>query len=272
MEVVPHLPAGVVSAVTVIAALVPLGGFLTIGLGARAAGIAEWVRLGLYTAAGLACWGGVVAGLALLDVGWGSPHRWTPVFELVAFLLPPIAGVLALRRAPRLRAALAHRSGMWRLVSLQICRNLGVAFLVLHAQRTLPGLFAYPAAWGDIAVGVTAPVAMWAVWFRESEVKRPGSPWRTAFIAWNLMGLADHIVAVTMGTTHYPGVTQIFTGHPSTIVFAALPMLLFPTYMVSFADLAHLVTLDVLRRPRIAVARAKRRAPTPARPPVLAPR
>ena len=29
------------------------------------------------------------------------------------------------------------------------------------ATRTLPGVFAFPAGWGDIAIGVTAPVVAW---------------------------------------------------------------------------------------------------------------
>jgi hypothetical protein len=141
---------------------------------------------------------------------------------------------------------------MLELTSLQLCRSLGVVFLILVAQKKLPGMFAYPAAWGDIAVGVTAPVAMWAVWFRHDEVRRRRSAWRRVFVAWTLLGLGDHLFALAMGTTHYPGVTQLFGGRPNTAMFATLPMLLFPVYMVSFADLAHLVTLDVLRQPMAA--------------------
>jgi hypothetical protein len=246
---IPHLPHGVVVAVVVVASMVPLGALTSVGLGGRAAGVKGWARLGLLTMLGFLAWGGFVVGLALLHAGWGRPYRWTAVLEVVAFAVPPIIGFTALRRAPRLRQALAHRSGLWRLASIQIARNLGLVFLVLHAERKLPGLFAYPAGWGDIAVGVTAPIAMWAVWFREDEIRRRGSPWQRAFIGWNIVGLADHIVAVTLGTLYYPGVTGVFGGPPDTAMFAELPMLLFPMFMVPFADTLHLIMIDVVRRP-----------------------
>jgi hypothetical protein len=43
-----------------------------------------------------------------------------------------------------------------QLVAFQFYRVLGVTFLVLYAAGQLPGIFALPAGWGDVMVGLTA--------------------------------------------------------------------------------------------------------------------
>ena len=254
--VIPRVPSGIEIAVIAVAAGVPLAALLSAGVGGWAAGVKRWLGLGLSAMGVFLAWGGVVLGLDALKIGWGASRRFTPVAEVIAFVVPPLIGVIFVRRVPRLRRALAHQSGLWRLASVQIARNLGLVFLILHAEGKLPGLFAYPAAWGDIAIGVTAPIAMWAIFFREAEIRRRGSVWQKAFIGWNLMGLADHIVAVTLGTLNFPGVTQVFGGHATTVMFAVLPMVLFPVYMVPFADMLHLIMIDVVRRPQSATVGA----------------
>src|SRR5437867_2297121 len=45
-----------------------------------------------------------------------------------------------------------------RILTLaQIWRVGGIVFLILYQQAILPGIFALPAGWGDIAIGLTAP-------------------------------------------------------------------------------------------------------------------
>src|SRR6266516_1934815 len=190
---IPSVPSSIAIPVVFVASGIPLAGFLSTAFGARAAGLGRWGRLGLGVGLGLLAWGGFGVGLAVLKIGWGATYRFTPVLEALAYALPLLIGISALRRAPRLRAAFGSRSGLWRLASIQIFRNLGLVFLILHAQGKLPGLFAYPAAWGDIAVGVSAPIAIWALFYRESEIRRAGSRWRRAFIGWNLFGRAEHV-------------------------------------------------------------------------------
>ena len=49
-----------------------------------------------------------------------------------------------------------------RLLTLaQTWRVGGIVFLVLYQQGALPGVFAIPAGWGDIAIGITAPIVAW---------------------------------------------------------------------------------------------------------------
>ena len=78
------------------------------------------------------------------------------------------------------------------LTIVQSWRIAGFVFVVLYFYGILPGIFANPAGWGDIAIGLTAPwVAM--------KLAQPGH--RKNFIAWNALGILDLVVAVTTGTT-----------------------------------------------------------------------
>jgi hypothetical protein len=45
------------------------------------------------------------------------------------------------------------------LTFVQSWRIAGFTFVVLYAVGLLPGVFALPAGWGDIAIGLTAPFA-----------------------------------------------------------------------------------------------------------------
>jgi hypothetical protein len=246
---IPSVPSAVVVPVAVVASLVPLAGLLSTAFGARAAKIPEWGRLAAFVALGLLAWGAIVCALAAVKIGWGAPYRLAPLAMLSAFLLPPLIGVAGLRRAPKLRTALSQRSGLRRMASIQSARLLGAVFLILHAEGKLPGMFAYPAAWEDIAIALTAPIFVWAAYFREAEIRRPRSRWHRAFITWNVVGITGHIAAVVLGGTNYPGVTQVFHGTATTVMMATLPMVLFPVFMVPFADMLHLIMIDVLRRP-----------------------
>jgi len=69
---------------------------------------------------------------------------------------------------------------LWRIVP-------GVAFLMLHNRRMLAGAFAVPAGWGDIAVGVTAPIVAALLLER-----------RTVLLLWHLAAMADLVIAITI--------------------------------------------------------------------------
>jgi hypothetical protein len=208
---------------------------------------------------GLLVWGALGSTLAVLKIGWGAPYRFTALLVLAAFLAPLIIGPLGVRRAPRLRSALTNRAGLSVLPLLHLPRILGLVFLPLHARGELPGHFAYPAAWGDVASALAAPLAAYAAWFHYDELRYPRSPWRQVFIGFNLLGLADHLYAVGAGIGTFPGPTQLVHSNPSTAVFAALPMVLFPIYLVPFVDMGHLIMLDFVHS-----SRSPQPSPTPA--------
>ena len=117
-------------------------------------------------------------------------------------------------------------------------RLAGVVFLVLGTYKILPEILALPAGWGDIAIGATAlPVAML--------LARPEH--KTSFIVWQLLGVADLVLAITLGAAARfidpQGVAEI-----STAPMALLPLSLIPTFAVPLLLILHGISIAQARR------------------------
>jgi hypothetical protein len=138
-----------------------------------------------------------------------------------------------------------------RLVAgIQAWRWAGLGFLSLYAHGVLPGLFAFPAGLGDMAIGVTAP------WIVLGLVRHPSFAASRRFVIWNIMGILDLVVAVSMGTL-CSGFLPGFTGNVTTGPMAQLPLVLIPAYLVPFFIMLHFTALAQARQ----LARSGRRGP-----------
>ncbi|HET7748899.1 MAG TPA: hypothetical protein VFK81_05930 [Terriglobales bacterium] len=121
------------------------------------------------------------------------------------------------------------------LTLMHTWRVAGYTFLVLYAYGILPGMFALPAGWGDIAIGATAPL----VALRLANPKH-----RTGFILWQVLGMTDLVVAVTMGT-----MARVI--HPEGVATGAmtvLPLSLIPTFAVPLLLMLHMIAIAQARR------------------------
>lgn len=163
----------------------------------------------------------------------------TPLIPL--FGVVPIAIVLvALGLSPAFRRVLAAAS-LPALHGVQLYRVIGVVFLILLAQGQLPAHFALPAGWGDIAVGLTAPLVAVAL----ARGVRGG---RGLAITWNVLGLLDLVVAVGMGTGFLAPFLAPDLG-PRVSPAGAMgvfPMILVPAFAVPVLVLLHLLALRAL--------------------------
>jgi hypothetical protein len=120
------------------------------------------------------------------------------------------------------------------LIALNGIRLLGVLFVLLYAAKRLPAPFAPTAGWGDIAVGVTAvPIALWAA--REPDTARG------AVLLWNSLGLADLVIALTLGALSAPGPSRLFFDDPSSALIGSLPWILIPCFLVPALSFVHLI-------------------------------
>jgi hypothetical protein len=126
------------------------------------------------------------------------------------------------------------------LIAVQLYRILGATFLILFAQGSIPGAFALPAGWGDVLVGVTAPVV---ARLYQSDAGR----WRWLALSWNVFGAADLVVAVTMGVLTAPGALQRFAFDAPNTLITTFPLVLIPTVLVPASILLHLFSLRALR-------------------------
>jgi hypothetical protein len=127
------------------------------------------------------------------------------------------------------------------IVGIQAWRWAGFGFLALYAHGVLPGIFAWPAGLGDMAVGVTAPLVLSGL------LRRPGFAAGKRFVVWNLLGILDLAVAVSIGAL-VPLLAPNFYGAVSTSPMAQLPLVLIPAYLVPTFLILHLTALFQARR------------------------
>jgi hypothetical protein len=122
------------------------------------------------------------------------------------------------------------------IAGMQAWRWAGLGFLSLYAHNLLPAMFALPAGLGDMGIGITAP------WIILALARRPGFAASATFIRWNLLGILDLIVAVSLGTLS----ATLSTGAPgeiSTAPMATLPLLLVPAFLVPLFLMLHTAAL-----------------------------
>jgi hypothetical protein len=170
-----------------------------------------------------------------------DPFYLTPLLPLFA-VVPSAIALLAVWRSPALRRVLAGAS-LPALIGVQLYRAIGVVFLILLALGQIPGHFALPAGWGDIAIGLTAPIVA-LVLARGARIGRPLA------ISWAVLGLLDLVVAIGMGT----GVLAPFLAPalgprvPPVAAMGIFPMILVPTFAVPVSVLLHVLVLARLLR------------------------
>jgi hypothetical protein len=153
---------------------------------------------------------------------------------LVLFGLTAVVLVTGWRLAG-FRAWLSAIDARW-LVGWHLTRFVGAYFLYLHAQGLLPYAFAVPGGWGDITVASLAAILLVA--------GRPRDRWRrSAYIAWNVLGLADILfVVATAG--------WLAVADPASVAaLQRLPLSLLPTFLVPLIIASHVV-LGVRLAPR----------------------
>jgi hypothetical protein len=120
------------------------------------------------------------------------------------------------------------------LTALQSWRFVGFIFVLLEARGVLPAIFAWPAGYGDMAIGVTASFVAW----------RLADPdHRNGFVLWQLLGILDLVVAVGVGTTAGFLSPQGPTMAPMTV----LPLSLIPTFLVPLFLVLHVICIAQAR-------------------------
>jgi hypothetical protein len=129
------------------------------------------------------------------------------------------------------------------LVLAQTWRIGGVVFLILHHRGLLPGVFALPAGWGDIAIGATAPLVAWAMGSRR------GLP-TPVFVTWHMLGMLDLVMAVTLGILASASPVGILAGDVTTALMGTFPLSLIPTFFVPLLLILHLIALGQVHQRR----------------------
>ncbi len=163
-----------------------------------------------------------------------------PTGLLLAVTIPIGLFLAVYNTLPRFRAfilALDIRT----VVAIQQTRVVGAVFLGLLAVESLPGLFAWPAGAGDVAVGLAA------IWVTHRLVKNPDYLTSGGFLRFNLLGIFDFVVAFATGVlASDPTITGGVTSAPvNDLPFAMIPGFLVPLYAI-----LHLIAIIHWRQAR----------------------
>ena len=180
------------------------------------------------------------------QIGVGPPRI------AVAMIVPLVLLCLTFFRFESIRAAL-FAIPLPALVAANVARVLGVDFVLLYAADRLPAPFAPSAGWGDIFVGVTALPVAWAL-------ARSGARARALVTIWNVIGVADLVLALTFGATSTPGPFQIFSAPPDGVSMTSLPWLLIPGFLVPIYLALHVAIFYRLSQARAASSASARLA------------
>lgn len=168
----------------------------------------------------------------------GSPSR-IPTIPF-GLLIPIATGVVLFWRWPLLRRTIESVPQSW-IVSVQTYRVEGLIFLTLYAGGWLPGAFAWPAGVGDVIVGLLAPVI--GIAYMSAARGSAG-----LVRAWNLVGIADLLVAVTTGFLTSPSPLQLLALDRPNELISSFPLAMIPVFLVPLSALLHLASLHKLRQ------------------------
>jgi len=117
-------------------------------------------------------------------------------------------------------------------------RAFGFVFLIALGANLVPGVFAWPAGLGDIAVGLLAPLVAWRV------VKsRDGAG--GLVLAWCLLGIGDLMLAVGLGFLSSPGRFQMIA-FDTPNAMSIYPLVMVPTFAVPVSILLHAAAIRKL--------------------------
>ena len=155
----------------------------------------------------------------------------TSGYMIAGYAVAFIVMALSLIFSRTLRSLLTNQR---HLIWMNVWRLEGIVFLLLMSDEQMPALWALPAGIGDIIVGVAAP------WVASHVDTRNG---RRLAIIFNLFGLLDLVVAVSLGIMTSPGRLQVFHTTPTSQLVTDFPLALVPTFLVPLAFAVHIVSL-----------------------------
>ncbi|HEX3717796.1 MAG TPA: hypothetical protein VH595_07490 [Verrucomicrobiae bacterium] len=127
------------------------------------------------------------------------------------------------------------------IAAIQAWRFAGFGFLSLNAFGVLPGLFAFPAGLGDMAIAVSAPLIVLGL------IRDPSFAISRRHVIWNIMGIVDLVVAVSLGTI-CSGFLPGLTGNVTTSPMSLLPEVLVPAFLVPLFIMLHFTALSQARQ------------------------
>jgi hypothetical protein len=195
--------------------------------------------IGRFVAVFFAAWFALVFVLGARGAFVAAPEA-PPLALLIGLVAPLALFLVGYRTVPALREFVLS-ADLRVIVGIQAWRWAGFGFLSLYTYKVLPGIFAWPAGLGDMAIGVTAPLVLAAM------LRRPDFAASKRFVLWNLSGILDLAVAVSIGAV-VPIFAPNLYGAVSSAPMTHLPLILIPAFLVPTFLMLHFTALLQARR------------------------
>ena len=198
--------------------------------------VRKW-QTSLTIAAGLVGWYGLV-----FILGKTGFFAQTPLFApniILAFIV--LIFWLKFLLSRQSLQAVFKAMPLHRIMAVQIFRVMGVGFLYLYWMGLLPGEFALATGYGDLVIGLTAPVVAYLYFAKKAYSKVLAK-------VWNYLGIADLVAAISLGIFTYPRPFQVLPTEISNQPIALFPLVIVPVFAVPLSILLHLFTLRALRQ------------------------
>jgi hypothetical protein len=191
-------------------------------------------------------WLAVAQYLGAANTYFASTDTAVPTI-LFGLLIPLAVAAIALWQSESVARLVSAIPLHW-LVAAQVYRVAGGIFLVLWAAGRMPWQFALPAGIGDVTTGIAAVVVAALL------VRNAGGAHRATY-AWCLFGIADLVVAITMGAMTSPGRPHLLAFDAPNLLISSYPLVMIPTFAVPLALILHGLVLLRLRRGAAATGR-----------------
>jgi hypothetical protein len=244
----PQIPEYLLSFELIVRGLVTIIALGLIWLGAArmaASAKSRYATAGVLSAAFIG-WLAVAQYLGAANTYFASTDTAVPTV-LFGLLIPLAVAALALWQSESVAMLVAAIPLHW-LVAAQVYRVAGGIFLVLWAAGRLPWQFALPAGTGDVVTGIVAVVVA-------AQLARNAVGAHRATYAWCLFGIADLVVAITMGAMTSPGRPHLLAFDAPNLLISSYPLVMVPTFGVPLALMLHGLVLLRLRRGAAATGR-----------------
>ena len=170
--------------------------------------------------------------------GWNAADN--PGFLLFGTLmtLPLVAIALGWYRSRAFRG-FVESIPLLTLIGSQAYRLAGIVFRSMYAEGLMPPEIGIVAGCADAFIGITALPLAWAV------AKNIGGVRRLA-VGWNLIGIADFLVSVSMVSLSFVGVLAL---QPAPVRIGLHPLALISLFQLPLSIAIHLLALRRLMSP-----------------------
>ncbi len=237
----PQIPAYLLAFESIVRPLVAVIALGLIWMGAARMDAPAQSR---YTTAGalsvaLIAWMAVAQYVGSANTYFATTETAVPTV-LFGLLIPLISAAIGLWLSGNIASLVSAIPLPW-IVAAQIYRIGGGMFLVFWADGRLPWQFALPAGIGDVTTGCLAVVVALLLAQKVDGARR-------AVYAWCLFGIADLVVAITMGAMTSPGRAHLFAFEAPNLLISSYPLVMVPTFAVPLALMLHGLVLWRLGR------------------------